>query len=1011
MPPPQTDDSSDDGSINDVPFDPIVQMLHEEVSSGRLQSDHIFYKIIHNALQFAQTISCPSSQFQWDKTVHSFCTTLKRTGGTKVMDLLRGKGFFGQKFGGTYNFNWDNWNIPLPSIEEETGYTSESGISKGLISAFLKHSASAGSPVQPLVDTPMVKIFGTVAGKDGMVIKPGFQFDRRTKTVIGGNSDLTFSDVQEKLGSSKSDLRDFFNVEADTWCLSTIDYTFTLGVGVDYVTKSLNGQDVFENVTSRILQMECCLSCMANVNDMIVPHDTTELCNTDVCLQCTNNKELCADCELLGHISWNSKFRACQKCLLDGITCVRNAVLGIVMDCEAKNFSCLQRLTALGDNNLTTGIADPPHRAKTLDQCAANWFVLIEGSRFNRVILRTLRNRNTTISTALKAAVTDQALIRKDRMDTQSVFDSTSELVRSALAQINICIHTLIPEPFRMSETNKVGVVVHPVSITVGNDGMLYVSDFAKGIVIRGRMHYPVEVEVIGSGFKNPVGISYAGGVAFLCEQDCNKIKYYDVKGDVIIQPKRLKKGELQSALDARNISSINKRVKDMQADLERWKKENCEKVDDGDWPTVTLDTDLEMPTAIFACYASEMKEWTLYVGSAKLFKIVISSTGAALVGNCENIPLQIESPYITGLHVHDKHLYIADSTTEGGIYMLHMETNDVLKIVSCNTPLLQSVYDITLTDQGNIFVTDVTKRKIIQVFKDRQNEWTTKVICGTDVAEPVSKDGCEATASFVQPTGLASECSTLYVCDTGIGSIKMITPLSPYIKYLHAVHDLMSMFGVHSKQQQSLNNCIQRLQEIVVYLEEALQKCAERYDKSVISLQGPHGVPSTKTVSTIKQMLDGLISVNDVITSLCPEYMENVKVKSFTTLVNEHLHGQMRQRYAMPTQLEFSQAFVPVIEECVKKVCESGFLYYSGRKSYYEVPNASMKFTEFPDIPKPRSQHMSVKDRAMIKDFIAEYGQPGRQTTVRGLSTCISQVLFLCQHMDKTHLVFNSST
>ena len=61
-------------------------------------------------------------------------------------------------------------------------------------------------------------------------------------------------------------------------------------------------------------------------------------------------------------------------------------------------------------------------------------------------------------------------------------------------------------------------------------------------------------------------------------------------------------------------------------------------------------------------------------------------------------------------------------------------------------------------------------------------------------------------------------------------------------------------------------------------------------------------------------------------LTAVAPEYLPIINVKSLTTLVNEHVHGCMRERYPMPTQLEFAQAFPSAVEESVKRVSFAGF-------------------------------------------------------------------------------------
>ena len=89
-----------------------------------------------------------------------------------------------------------------------------------------------------------------------------------------------------------------------------------------------------------------------------------------------------------------------------------------------------------------------------------------------------------------------------------------------------------------------------------------------------------------------------------------------------------------------------------------------------------------------------------------------------------------------------------------------------------------------------------------------------------------------------------------------------------------------------------------------------------------------------------------------------------------------------------MPTQLQFAQQFIPVVEESLKKVARTGFLYFTRKDSYYEVPSTSVSFAELPSLPKAPSQPASNEEVKHLRNFAITFGQPVRQNTVRGMST-----------------------
>ena len=99
----------------------MVEALQRELQTGNLTEEHIFYKVLKNALEFAQKSGDARQQFSHDKDVILFTETLAFHGHDKIMNLLRGPGFKGQKKGGTYDFRWSDWNLPFVPSKKTRG--------------------------------------------------------------------------------------------------------------------------------------------------------------------------------------------------------------------------------------------------------------------------------------------------------------------------------------------------------------------------------------------------------------------------------------------------------------------------------------------------------------------------------------------------------------------------------------------------------------------------------------------------------------------------------------------------------------------------------------------------------------------------------------------------------------------------------------------------------------------------------------------------------------------------
>jgi len=74
-----------------------VANLQRNISRGSLTRDHIFYKMINNALSYAESDCNKTGNFKWDGDVVSFCNTLEYHGGQKVVNLMRGPEVLGIK--------------------------------------------------------------------------------------------------------------------------------------------------------------------------------------------------------------------------------------------------------------------------------------------------------------------------------------------------------------------------------------------------------------------------------------------------------------------------------------------------------------------------------------------------------------------------------------------------------------------------------------------------------------------------------------------------------------------------------------------------------------------------------------------------------------------------------------------------------------------------------------------------------------------------------------------------
>ena len=140
------------------------------------------------------------------------------------------------------------------------------------------------------------------------------------------------------------------------------------------------------------------------------------------------------------------------------------------------------------------------------------------------------------------------------------------------------------------------------------------------------------------------------------------------------------------------------------------------------------------------------------------------------------------------------------------------------VKILHNNPVDCGRVYDLVVNLSGELFFTDVDRRRIGKLV----NGNTVEHVAGSGRDEP--RDGCQQTFSFVQPIVLCSEGDSLYVTDTGAGALKLIMPTKPMAKFMESVSALYWSHGIHSPLQ-SIDRCITSLEGSTTYFEKAVNE------------------------------------------------------------------------------------------------------------------------------------------------------------------------------------------
>ena len=78
-------------------MDPVCAKLQDFLQCGYLSREHIFYKLIKNAVDFVTAVNndfSKENQFEWDSEIFEFLDSIEHYGHEATVNLLRGPGFY-----------------------------------------------------------------------------------------------------------------------------------------------------------------------------------------------------------------------------------------------------------------------------------------------------------------------------------------------------------------------------------------------------------------------------------------------------------------------------------------------------------------------------------------------------------------------------------------------------------------------------------------------------------------------------------------------------------------------------------------------------------------------------------------------------------------------------------------------------------------------------------------------------------------------------------------------------
>ena len=967
--------------------DPMCRRLNELIASGKIPKDRILYKFLDDITNVLINPNHP-----YDEDVLEFFNSVQYLGGKRTVNFIRGPMLTGTGQQGMRHELTPKINLGGPARttrhKVSPGYTTDSGIIKPWLATFIELANADGSQAVPIISTPVVKVFSAALQNDGTALKSSIQFDEKQQVNIGLKHRVDLEYVKQHSEPNPEYLKANVITEVNVDFLTLTDDTVSFPAGVHYFTKAgKTGNEMKAHFLTSIGIIQTCQKCLGLAVPVrnIIHQAAVSTCDSS-CPQCIDESTVCIECRNDGQTSHIPSLRACTTCIQEGSKCVRVVVLVLATDCETGNKKALEMISQDRQNGtqpaqfIFSPLPDAIHVGKSIKASFANWLILLDGNRSCLSMLRTLRDNDHQ----LKKMLPRDSVTNKDRMDWTCILKITDDTVRARLQHVSRVVHTLVPDKYRISPSNKPGLYPHPVAISVGEQGRLLMLDYKPmertSRLLEVTLHVPCEVTVLGE-FGDARSLAYVDGIAYICNHS-QHIAVYPVSKSIKLKV-NMKKEALLDHLSQRGLSTVGtvnvlkqRLTQHLQQVEQMYKNDN-------------IDTNqLVLSNNIYPCTLTRASDSLIICCSdvhRKVYNIQISSDGVAMKGS-----VSLVCNYPDGA-VAAKDLCVATgnnlcvsfSGESGGVSRISLETGVHRLIIQNGTALCQEAAGVTPFGDKLIFCDVGTKQlKVFDTIDSAITVFAGNGVLGND-------DGDCMASSFSQPVGVACEhANNVYVVDAQTGCLKLISNITGIVNFLFHLKLLYRAFSVHQKKTQAdklpLNEAIHCVQQLLTYLEghtREVQKLLGTDKKT----NGPEGTVADRTIISIRMILQGLQQLRDILTSI--QTTIQIDLYSCLTTDCENFHAIGHLKDDTPTLLQYAKMLASTVHESVKRVTPWSVYYFTSPDSYYPIPGGDHRYaTKIHKLSKPPHNAITLTQPQIqqMRGWANEYGRCVRQRSVR---------------------------
>ena len=144
----------------------------------------------------------------------------------------------------------------------QAGCTTLSGVIKPHLESFQLFSHHPKADLQKIVDIDTVKVVPDALANDGTVLKPGLEFDRRQKLVIGLVHNVDAEFVRKHPIPDPGAIKKNLIINADISYATAQDNGASMPVAIHYRPKSVSSEKMLSSMKNSALTIQTCERCL-----------------------------------------------------------------------------------------------------------------------------------------------------------------------------------------------------------------------------------------------------------------------------------------------------------------------------------------------------------------------------------------------------------------------------------------------------------------------------------------------------------------------------------------------------------------------------------------------------------------------------------------------------------------------------------------------------------------------------------------------------------------------------